>query len=80
MLSKQNIVSRNINTYTLNTMDYYRNSLSNVSQGKVKVLNQFNQSKVNKPKMNKDTSKQIVVKYKKNVRNMLVIKKIINSY
>ena len=80
MLSKQNIVSRNINTYTLNTMDYYRNSLSNVSQGKVKVLNQFKQSKVNKPKMNKDTSKQIVVKYKKNVRNMLVIKKIINSY
>ena len=80
MLSKQNIVSRNINTYTLNTMDYYRNSLSNVSQGKVKVLNQFKQSKLNKPKMNKDTSKQIVVKYKKNVRNMLVIKKIINSY
>jgi hypothetical protein len=57
LLSKQNIVSRNTNT--LNTMDYYRNSLSNVSQGKVKVLNQFKQSKVNKPKINKDTSKQM---------------------
>ena len=57
MLSKQNIVSRNTNT--LNTMDYYRNSLSNVSQGKVKALNQFKQSKVNKPKMNKDTNKQM---------------------
>ena len=57
MLSKQNIVSRNTNT--LNTMDYYRNSLSNVSQGKVKVLNQFKQSKVNKPIVNKETNKQM---------------------
>ena len=60
MLSKQNIVSRNTNT--LNTMDYYRNSLSNVSQGKVKVkvLNQFKQGKVNKVNINnKDTNKQV---------------------